>query len=61
MKAEILKVEKSDEPVQKLIVDLISELEITNLVIGFTFMKSSSWYAESYLRFDIRSGFIFLH
>ncbi|XP_038882164.1 putative U-box domain-containing protein 50 [Benincasa hispida] len=43
VKAEILKVEKSDEPVHKLIVDLISELGITNLVIGFTFMKSSSW------------------
>ncbi|CAK9320541.1 unnamed protein product [Citrullus colocynthis] len=43
VRAEILKVEKSDEPVHKLIVDLISELGITNLVIGFTFMKSSSW------------------
>ncbi|KAA0036349.1 putative U-box domain-containing protein 50 isoform X1 [Cucumis melo var. makuwa] len=43
VRAEILKVEKSDKPVHKLIVDLVSELGITNLVIGFTFMKSSSW------------------
>ncbi|XP_042990038.1 putative U-box domain-containing protein 50 [Carya illinoinensis] len=43
VKAEILKVEKDDEPVQKLIVDLISRLQINKLVMGFTFMKSSSW------------------
>ncbi|XP_031742359.1 putative U-box domain-containing protein 50 isoform X2 [Cucumis sativus] len=43
VRAEILKVERSDKPVHKLIVDLVSELGITNLVIGFTFMKSSSW------------------
>jgi hypothetical protein len=40
-----LKVEKYDEPIQKLILDLISGLQITKLVMGFTFMKSSSWYA----------------
>ncbi|KAB1201904.1 putative U-box domain-containing protein 50 [Morella rubra] len=43
VKAEIFKVEKTDEPMQKLIVDLISRLQITKLVMGFTFMKSSSW------------------
>ncbi|XP_023518889.1 putative U-box domain-containing protein 50 [Cucurbita pepo subsp. pepo] len=47
VKAEILKVEKSDEPIHRFLVDLISELGITNLVIGFTFMKSSSWKSKN--------------
>lgn len=47
VKAEILKVKKNDEPIQKLILDLISELQITKLVMGFTFMKSSSWKSKS--------------
>lgn len=47
VKAEAVKVEKYDEPIHKLIVDLISGLHITKLVMGLTFMKSSSssWYA----------------
>ncbi|KAM0976042.1 hypothetical protein ACFX15_018472 [Malus domestica] len=43
VKAEILKVEQTDESIHKLILDLISGLHITKLVIGFTFIKSSSW------------------
>ncbi|KAK7407195.1 hypothetical protein VNO78_08902 [Psophocarpus tetragonolobus] len=39
--AEIVEVEKSDEPIQKHVIDLIFGLGITKLVIGFSFMKSS--------------------
>ncbi|KAL9464030.1 hypothetical protein AB3S75_001767 [Citrus x aurantiifolia] len=42
VKAEILKVEKSDEPVHKLILDLVSRLTITKLVMGLSFMKPSA-------------------
>ncbi|PON84733.1 Tyrosine-protein kinase [Trema orientale] len=39
---EVFKVEKYDKPIRELIMDLISGLHITNLVMGLTFMKSSS-------------------
>ncbi|XP_027360013.1 putative U-box domain-containing protein 50 [Abrus precatorius] len=39
--AEILEVEKFDEPMQKRIIDLIFGLGITKLVMGFSFMKPS--------------------
>ncbi|QCD90717.1 Rossmann-like alpha/beta/alpha sandwich fold [Vigna unguiculata] len=39
--AEILQVEKSDEPMQKRVIDLIFGLGITKLVMGFSFMKPS--------------------
>lgn len=39
--AEILEVEKFDEPMQKRILDLIFGLGITKLVMGFSFMKPS--------------------
>ncbi|KAK7309582.1 hypothetical protein RJT34_06429 [Clitoria ternatea] len=39
--AEILEVEKFDEPMQKRIIDLIFGLGISKLVIGFSFMKPS--------------------
>uniref|UniRef100_A0A1J3EW90 RING-type E3 ubiquitin transferase n=1 Tax=Noccaea caerulescens TaxID=107243 RepID=A0A1J3EW90_NOCCA len=42
VKAELLKVEKQDDSIQVLILDLISELRITKLVMGITFMRSSS-------------------
>ncbi|KAF8091195.1 hypothetical protein N665_0451s0008 [Sinapis alba] len=42
VKAELLKVEKQDDSIQVLIVDLISKLKITKLVMGITFMRSSS-------------------
>ncbi|XP_030528255.1 putative U-box domain-containing protein 50 [Rhodamnia argentea] len=42
VKAEAVKVEEYDEPIHKLIVDLISRLHITKLVMDLTFMKSSS-------------------
>ncbi|XP_059624135.1 putative U-box domain-containing protein 50 isoform X2 [Cornus florida] len=42
VKAEILKIEKHDEPIHNSILNLISELAVTKLVMGITFMKSSS-------------------
>ncbi|RZB92948.1 putative U-box domain-containing protein 50 isoform X1 [Glycine soja] len=39
--AEILEVEKFDEPMQKRVIDLIFGLGITKLVMGFSFMKPS--------------------
>ena len=47
MPAEILEVEKLEEPIQKRIVDMIIELEITKLVIGFSVMKPS-WYSFNF-------------
>lgn len=44
MKAEIVRVEKNDTPIHKLMVDLISGYHMTNLVMSLTFMKSSTWY-----------------
>eukprot|EP00257_Ricinus_communis_P023674 XP_015583724.1 putative U-box domain-containing protein 50 isoform X1 [Ricinus communis] len=41
-KAEILKVEKSDEPIHRVIVELISRYKITKLVMDFTFLRSTS-------------------
>nr|XP_011468674.1 PREDICTED: putative U-box domain-containing protein 50 [Fragaria vesca subsp. vesca] len=43
VKAEILNVERYDDPIHMQILDLISGLRITKLVMGFLFMKSSSW------------------
>ncbi|KAM7276748.1 hypothetical protein ACFE04_018614 [Oxalis oulophora] len=43
VKAEILKVENRDEQIHKLMIDLISRLRITKLVLAITFMKQSSW------------------
>nr|VDD28632.1 unnamed protein product [Brassica oleracea] len=42
VKAELLKVENQDDSIQMLILDLISSLKITKLVMGITFMRSSS-------------------
>ncbi|KAL2928638.1 putative U-box domain-containing protein 50 [Bienertia sinuspersici] len=42
IRAEVHKINKRDEPIQKTLVDLIIERRITKLVIGMTFMKSSS-------------------
>ncbi|KAK3001057.1 hypothetical protein RJ639_022576 [Escallonia herrerae] len=43
VKTEILNVERYDEPIHKIIVELISGLRITKLVMGISFVKSSSW------------------
>ncbi|KAK8673004.1 hypothetical protein V6N13_111360 [Hibiscus sabdariffa] len=56
VKVEILKVEKYDEPVHKLILDLMSGLEIGKLVMGMTFMKSSSRRSNSAI-----SGAFYVH
>ncbi|VYS71499.1 unnamed protein product [Arabidopsis thaliana] len=48
VKAELLKVEKQHDSIQVLILDLISKLRITKLVMGITFMRSSSsWKSKS--------------
>ncbi|KAF8081976.1 hypothetical protein N665_0854s0013 [Sinapis alba] len=48
VKAELHKVEKQDDSIQVLILDLISKLRITKLVMGITFMRSSSsWKSKS--------------
>ncbi|CAK8537138.1 unnamed protein product [Lathyrus sativus] len=39
--AKILEIDKFDEPIQKHIIDIINELEITKLVMGFSAMKPS--------------------
>ncbi|XP_065873460.1 putative U-box domain-containing protein 50 [Euphorbia lathyris] len=56
VKAEILQVEKSDEPIHKLIVQLISTHKITKLVMGLTFFKSSSWRSKNAI-----SGSFYIH
>ncbi|KAH9664333.1 putative U-box domain-containing protein 50 [Citrus sinensis] len=56
VKAEILKVEKSDEPVHKLILDLVSRLTITKLVMGLSFMKPSAGKSRTAV-----SGSYFVH
>ncbi|KAL0863162.1 hypothetical protein Bca101_042280 [Brassica carinata] len=48
VKAELHKVEKQDDSIQELILDLITKLRITKLVMGITFMRSSSsWKSKS--------------
>ncbi|XAR73496.1 Non-specific serine/threonine protein kinase [Bertholletia excelsa] len=42
VKSEILKIEKYDDPLHKRLVELISRLRITKLVLGITFMNSPS-------------------
>ncbi|KAH9712691.1 putative U-box domain-containing protein 50 [Citrus sinensis] len=56
VKAEILKVEKSDEPVHKLILDLVSRLTITKLVMGLSFMIPSAGKSRTAV-----SGSYFVH
>ncbi|KAJ7943737.1 Kinase family protein [Quillaja saponaria] len=53
--AEILKVEKYDQPIHRLIIDMISGLEITKLVMGFSFMNSS-WRSKGAI-----SGSFYVH
>ncbi|XP_012081674.1 putative U-box domain-containing protein 50 [Jatropha curcas] len=56
VKAEILKVEKSDEPIHRVIIDLISRHKITKLVLGLTFLRSSSWRSKNAI-----SGSFYVH
>ncbi|PON32216.1 Tyrosine-protein kinase [Parasponia andersonii] len=56
VKAELLKVEKCDEPIHKIIIDMISEHKITKLVMGFSFLKSSSWKIKNAI-----SGSFYIH
>lgn len=41
VKVELLKIQKHDEPLHNLLVELM--LEITKLVIGISFMRSTLW------------------
>lgn len=56
VKAEILKIEKHDEPIHKVIIDLISGVHITKLVLGMTFLKSSAGRSKSAI-----SGSFYVH
>lgn len=56
VKTEIHKFEKHDEPIQKTILELITEHRITKLVMGMTFMKSSSGRSKSAI-----SGSFYVH
>ncbi|CAN1836011.1 Putative U-box domain-containing protein 50 [Linum perenne] len=42
VKAKVLKVEKTEDGIEKTMLDLISKLRVSNLVMGITFLKSSS-------------------
>ncbi|CAN4114828.1 unnamed protein product [Withania somnifera] len=56
VKVEAIKIERYDESIQKFMVDLISGLKITKLVMSLTFMKPSSWKSRSAI-----SGSFFVH
>ncbi|CAN0858300.1 Putative U-box domain-containing protein 50 [Linum grandiflorum] len=44
VKAKVVKVDKTEEAIEKVMVDLISKLRVSTLVIGISFLKSSpSW------------------
>ncbi|KAK4416993.1 putative U-box domain-containing protein 50 [Sesamum alatum] len=43
VKAEVIKFEKNEQPLHKQIVEMISDLRITKLVMSLAFMKLSSW------------------
>ncbi|KAL8472240.1 hypothetical protein ACS0TY_029451 [Phlomoides rotata] len=47
VEAEVIKLEKSEQPLHKQIVEAISNLRITKLVMSFAFMKSSSWKSKT--------------
>ncbi|KAF8404715.1 hypothetical protein HHK36_009603 [Tetracentron sinense] len=55
-KVELLKIERSEEPIQKVIVDMVVRLRVTKLVMGITLMKSSSRKAKSAI-----SGSFYVH
>ncbi|XXG49135.1 hypothetical protein AAC387_Pa02g3401 [Persea americana] len=56
VRTEVMKIEKSEEPVHNVIVELISRLHVTKLVMGITCMKSSSRKAKSGI-----SGSFYVH
>ncbi|PRQ48467.1 putative transferase, protein kinase RLK-Pelle-RLCK-IXb family [Rosa chinensis] len=57
VKAQILTVEKCEQPIHKIIMDLIFRHQITRLVMGFTFLKTSStWRIKSAV-----SGAFYIH
>ncbi|XP_050381481.1 putative U-box domain-containing protein 50 [Argentina anserina] len=56
VKVEILNVERYDDPIHMRMLDLISGLHMTKLVMGFLFMKSSSWKPKT-----IISGLLHIH
>ncbi|XP_043710771.1 putative U-box domain-containing protein 50 isoform X2 [Telopea speciosissima] len=56
VKAEVLKMEKSEEPIHKAIVGLISSHQLTKLVMGITLVKQSSWKTKGAI-----SGSFYIH
>ncbi|XP_021728195.1 putative U-box domain-containing protein 50 isoform X1 [Chenopodium quinoa] len=56
VKAEVHKINNHDEPIQKTVVDLIIEKKITKLVMGMTFMRSSSGRSKNAI-----SGSFYVH
>ncbi|KAK6150340.1 hypothetical protein DH2020_015272 [Rehmannia glutinosa] len=43
VEAEVIKIEKNEQPLHKQILEIILSFRITKLVMSFAFMKSSSW------------------
>lgn len=46
VKTEILRIGKYDKSVEKIMIDLISGIRITKLVMSLKFMRHLSWYAS---------------
>ncbi|KAK1274816.1 putative U-box domain-containing protein 50 [Acorus gramineus] len=47
VKSEVIRVEKTEEPVHKILIELVSKLHVTRLVMGITITKSSHWRMRS--------------
>lgn len=56
LKAEVHNISNHDEPIQKTVIDLIIERRITKLVMGITFMRSSSGRSKNAI-----SGSFYIH
>ncbi|KAG9129179.1 hypothetical protein Leryth_006428 [Lithospermum erythrorhizon] len=56
VKAEVVKIDKHDKPFQEVLLELISSLKISKLVMALTFMRLSSWKSKSAI-----SGSFFVH
>ncbi|KAJ4967178.1 hypothetical protein NE237_019027 [Protea cynaroides] len=56
VKTEVLKMEKSEESIQKAIIGMISNHQVTKLVMGITVVKQSSWKTKGAI-----SGSFYIH
>nr|GLL18920.1 putative U-box domain-containing protein 50 isoform X1 [Ipomoea trifida] len=50
VKAEVVKIQRHDGSIEKMMVDLISDLQITKLVLSLTFIEPLLWKSRSALR-----------